>query len=60
MKTLRLKSDVPARDFKISAGRTRAIRLECKYDRYLADVFVDGNYVNQELLDKNLAERMPS
>ena len=31
-----------------------------KYDRYLVDVFVDGRSVNQELLDKNLAERMPS
>jgi endonuclease YncB( thermonuclease family) len=29
-----------------------------KYDRYLADVFVGGKYVNQQLLDKNLAERM--
>lgn len=27
-----------------------------KYDRYLADVYVEGSYVNQELLDKELAQ----
>ena len=26
-----------------------------KYDRYLADVFVDGDYVNQKLVDEGLA-----
>jgi micrococcal nuclease len=26
-----------------------------KYDRYLADVFVNGKYINQELLDEGLA-----
>ncbi len=26
-----------------------------KYDRYLADVFVDGKYLNEELLEKDLA-----
>lgn len=31
-----------------------------KYDRYLADVFVDGHYVNQELLDRELAEKVSS
>lgn len=29
-----------------------------KYDRYLADVFVGGSYLNQELLDKDLAVRV--
>ncbi len=29
-----------------------------KYDRYLADVWIDGTWVNQELIDKRLAVRV--
>ena len=29
-----------------------------KYDRYLADVWADGRYVNQELIDQDLAVRV--
>ena len=41
-------------------SKTRRVVLgtlgrECKYDRYLADVFVNGVYVNQQLVEKGFA-----
>ena len=43
---------------KIPAGSTRAIGLECKYDRYLADVWAGGEYLNQELIENGHAVRV--
>ena len=47
---------------KLKKGAPVLIKTEKsdKYDRYLADVFVDGKYLNQELLDKDLAVSVSS
>ena len=38
-------------------ARIRTVKPD-KYDRYLADLWVDGKYINQELIDKGFAMRV--
>ncbi len=55
--TLEGKASKSFLESKLKKGAPVLIRTEKsdKYDRYLADVFVDGKYLNEELVEKKLA-----